>query len=63
MKIRKSYQRQMNLLSYSRDNIQWDMLPPTVRNDVETLLAQLILSVHRNNQSQNREDRHVRENN
>ncbi|UCE07835.1 MAG: hypothetical protein JSW07_07330 [bacterium] len=63
MKIRKSYQQQMNLLSYSRDNIQWDMLPPTVRDDVATLFAQLILSVHRNDQSLNREDRHVRENN
>ena len=63
MKIRKSYQNQLSLLSYSRDNIQWDMLPSKVVNDVETLLAQLILSVHRNNRSLTREDRHVIENN
>lgn len=63
MKIRKSYQNQLSLLSYSRDNIHWDMLPPKVVNDVETLLAQLILSVHRNNRSRTREDRHVSENN
>jgi hypothetical protein len=63
MKIRKSYQNQLSLLSYSRDNIQWDMLPSKVVNDVETLLAQLILSVHRNNRSRTREDRHVSENN
>jgi hypothetical protein len=63
MKIRKSYQSQLSLLSYSRDNIQWDMLPSKVVNDVETLLAQLILSVHRNNRSRTREDRHVSENN
>jgi hypothetical protein len=63
MKIRKSYQNQLSLLSYSRDNIQGDMLPSKVVNDVETLLAQLILSVHRNNRSRTREDRHVSENN
>ena len=63
MKIRKSYQNQLSLLSYSRDNIQWDMLPSKVVNDVEILLAQLILSVHRNNRSRTREDRHVSENN
>ncbi|UCE05194.1 MAG: hypothetical protein JSW07_16465 [bacterium] len=63
MKIRKSYQNQMILLPYSRENIHWDILPPTVRNEVETLLAQFILSVHRNNQSLAREERHVRENN
>ena len=63
MKIRKSYQNQLSLLSYSRDNIQWDMLPSTVINDVETLLAQLILSVQSNNRSLTREDRHVSENN
>jgi hypothetical protein len=63
MKIRKFYQNQLSLLSYSRDNIQWDMLPSKVVNDVETLLAQLILSVHRNNRSHTREDRHVSENN
>jgi hypothetical protein len=63
MKIRKSYQNQLSLLSYSRDNIQWDMLPSKVVNDVETLLAQLILSVQSNNRSLTREDRHVSENN
>jgi len=63
MKIRKSYQNQLHLLSYSRDNIQGDMLPPKVVNDVATLLAQLILSVHRNNRSRTRENRHVSENN
>jgi hypothetical protein len=63
MKIRKSYQNQLSLLSYSRDNIQWDMLPSKVVNDVDTLLAQLILSVHHNNRSRTREDRHVSENN
>ena len=63
MKIRKSYQNQLSLLSYSRDNIQWYMLPPKIVNDVETLLAQLILSVHSNNRSLTREDRHVSENN
>ena len=63
MKIRKSYQNQLSLLSYSRDNIQWDMLPSKVVNDVEILLAQLILSVQSNNRSRTREDRHVSENN
>lgn len=63
MKIRKSYQNQLSLLSYSRDNIHWDMLPAKVVNDVETLLAQLILSVYRSNRSRTREDRHVSENN
>ena len=63
MKIRKSYQNQLSLLSYSLDNIQWDMLPSKVVDDVETLLAQLILSVHSNNQSLTREARHVRKNN
>ncbi|UCE08586.1 MAG: hypothetical protein JSW07_11410 [bacterium] len=63
MKIRKSYQQQMSLLPYSTDDIQWDMLPQKVVNDVETLLAQLILSVHSNNRSRTREDRHVSENN
>jgi hypothetical protein len=63
MKIRKSYQNQLSLLSYSRDNIQGDMLPSKVVNDVATLLAQLILSVHRNHRSRTREDRHVSENN
>jgi hypothetical protein len=63
MKIRKSYQQQISLLPYSRDAIQWDMFPQKVRNDVQTLLAQLILSVHRTNQSLTSEDRHVRENN
>ncbi len=63
MKIKKSYQQQMNLLPYSRDNIQWGMFAPKVHKDVEILLAQLILSVQRNNQSQNMEDNHVRENN
>lgn len=63
MKIRKSYQNQLSLLAYSLDNIQWDMLPSKVVDDVETLLAQLILSVHSNNQSLTRESRHVRKNN
>jgi hypothetical protein len=63
MKIRKSYQNQLSLLAYSLDNIQWDMLPSKVVDDVETLLAQLILSVHSNNQSLTREARHVRKNN
>jgi hypothetical protein len=63
MKIRKSYQNQLSLLAYSLDNIQWDMLPSKVVDDVETLLAQLILSVHSNHQSRTREARHVRKNN
>ncbi len=63
MKIRKSYQNQLSLLAYSLDNMQWDMLPSKVVDDVETLLAQLILSVHSNNQSLTREARHVRKNN
>ena len=63
MKIRKSYHQQLNLLSYSPDHIQWEMLPLTVRNDIEILLAQLILSVHHNQQSQIREHGHGLENN
>ena len=63
MKIRISYQQQMSLLPYSRDNMQWDMLPPKIRNDVEILFAQLILSVHNNNQPLKSEARHVTENN
>ena len=63
MKIRKFCQQQMSLLPYTRDNMQWDMLPPKIRNDVETLFAQLILSVHYNNQPINSEAHHVTENN
>ncbi len=63
MKIRKTYQRQMSLLPYGRDDMQWDMLPPKIRNDVETLFAQLILSVHNNNKPLNSEAHHVTENN
>ncbi len=63
MKIRKSYQNQLSLLAYSLDNIQGDMLPATVVDDVEILLAQLILSVHSNQRSLTSEERHARKDN
>lgn len=62
MKIRKSCHQQMNLLPYSTNNVQWDMLSGQVCHVTETLLAQLILSVHADNNSPNREEPHATEN-
>ncbi|MGP8321945.1 MAG: hypothetical protein ACT6FE_06450 [Methanosarcinaceae archaeon] len=59
MKIRKSCHQQMNLLSYSTNDVRWDMLPGQVCHVTETLLAQLILSVHADNNSPNREEQHA----
>ena len=63
MRIRNTHQKQLSFLPYSLDNIQWNMLPKKVRHDVQTLLAQLLISTHRNNQSTNKEAVHVTENN
>ena len=63
MKIRKSYQNQMSLLPYSTDDIQWHMLPPNVRQDVQDLLAQLIVSIYCAHQSPSREAHYVTQNN
>ena len=60
--MRKSSDKQLNLLSSAPDQMQWAKLPLKVQQEIELGLAQSLLSIISKSQSITREAHHANQN-